>query len=422
MSRIELQNAKGGAWSALGIANFRLLLASSVLTDACTWTQQIILSWLIFHVTSSGTALGSINFVRGIAAFSIIPLAGILIDRLNRRGLMIWVNVWRLLTNFVLALVLISGHFHIGVLFAFTCLYGFAQATSKALQQVAIFDLVPRRLTPNAVAMVQTGWALMRSFGPAIGGFLLLWIGAGYNFLILAALYAVITVTVINIDFPERCAPAQKTSPLDSIKTAVQFIARTPTTRNFMFIGFCLPLLIIPTFFIMPVVFAKQIFHGGPEVQGLLTAAVGIGGVFGGFTTATLIRVEYRARLLLTALFLLSCSLIGFSFANRLWLGLICMTMAGFFEMLFIATNQTLLQLSIPDEMRGQLTAMVNLNGILSPIGSMIAGVGCDVLASPRTVVLLMSGLAAIIAILVMLFSSGVRNYRISEALSGKGP
>lgn len=407
-----------GAWAVFGIRNFRHLLTGSILTDAASWTQQIILSWLIYHHTSSGAALGLINLVRGVAAISIIPLAGILIDRLDRRRCMLWVSAGRLLLNFCMGLILVSGHFDIAVLFGFTCLFGFAQATGKALQQVAIFDLVPRKLTPNAVATVQTGWALMRSFGPGVGGFLLLWVGAGYNFLILSALYAIVTVTVLNISYPERRMAAKNTSPLDSIKAAANFIAETPNTRNFMLIGFCLPLLIIPSFFIMPVVFAKEIFHGGPDVQGLLTAAIGVGGVFGGFATAFLVRVEHRARLLLTALFLLSCSLIGFSLCTRLWAGLLCMGMAGFFEMLFLATNQTLLQLSIPDHMRGQLTTMVNLNGILSPIGSMVAGVGCDVLGSPRIVVFLMSGITAIIAVFVMLFSPRVRNYRISDSLA----
>lgn len=405
-------------FSSLRIRNFRYLLSGTVLANASAWIQSVTLSWLVYHLTGSGTMLGSINMVRSIASMSMVPIAGLLIDRLQHRKLMMMTNGWWFIINLAVGLLLLSGYAHLTFLFVFAFLSGMAQTIDFSLRQVAIFDLVPRRLTPNAVAMVQTGWGLMRSFGPGIGGFLILWIGAGGNFLVQAGASILILITILNIRFPWHTSHAVQNSALDNIREGVRFIVKEPVTRTFMLLGTIIPIFIIPTFLIMPAVYAKDIFQGGADIQGLLMSSVGIGGIAGGFATASLGRIEHRGRLLIGSLLLVSCSLIGFSFCTRFWMALLFLAMAGFFEMIFLATNQTLLQLSIPDHMRGRVTALVNLNLVLAPMGGMIAGVGCDLLGSPRWVTIMMSGIAAGIACFVMIASPRVRNYRLSDAIA----
>jgi MFS family permease len=346
-----------------------------------------------------------------------VPIAGLLIDRLQRSKLMTMTNGWLFAINLAMGLLLLGGYSQLKLLFIFTFLSGMAQTVDTSMRQVAIFDLVPRRMAPNSVAMVQTGWGLMRSFGPGLGGFLILWIGAGGNFLVQAGVYILILVTIMKIRFPLRRPQTVQSSALDSIREGLRYIAKNPVTRAFMLIGFTLPIFIIPTFFILPAVYAKDVFQGGADVQGLLMSFAGIGGIAGGFAIASLGRIEYRGRLLMGSLFLVSISLIGFSFSTSLWMALPFLATAGFFEMIFLATNQTLLQLSIPDHMRGRVTAMVNLNMILAPMGGMIAGVGVDLLGGPRMITIIMSSIAAAIACFVLIACPTVRNYRLSDAI-----
>jgi MFS family permease len=185
-----------------------------------------------------------------------------------------------------------------------------------------------------------------------------------------------------------------------------------------MLMGFVLPLFIIPIFVILPPIYAKDVFSGEADVLGILLAFVGVGGILGGIVTASLGRVERRGLIQLASLFLLSLSLIAFAFCTELWTALLFMALAGFFEIIFLTTNQTLLQLSIPDEIRGRVTSLVNLNMALSPLGGLIAGVGSDLLGGPQTITIVMSGIAAGIAILVLLFSPTIRNYRLSKAIT----
>ena len=128
-------------------------------------------------------------------------------------------------------------------------------------------------------------------------------------------------------------------------------------------------------------------------------------------------RLERRGLVQLASLFLLSLSLIGFAFSTGLPVALTLLALAGFFEMIFLTTNQTLLQLSIPDNIRGRVTSVVNLNMALAPMGGLVAGVGSDMLGGPKMITIIMAGMAAAIAIFVFLSSATVRDYRLSKAI-----
>jgi predicted MFS family arabinose efflux permease len=181
--------------------------------------------------------------------------------------------------------------------------------------------------------------------------------------------------------------------------------------------GWVLPLFIIPNFAALPPINAKDLFPGGPQVLGALLSAVGIGGVAGGLVAAALGQFERRGLLQLIALLLLSLALIGFALSSDLWIALPLLAVAGFFEMIYLTTNQTLLQLSIPDELRGRVTGIVSLNAGLAPVGALVAGAGAD-LIGPRTMTILLSSSAAAIAVVVFWASPTIRDYRLSRGLA----
>ncbi|MFC1920990.1 MFS transporter [Chloroflexota bacterium] len=406
---------------SLRIRNFRFLLTGTVLSNAAQWIQQVTLSWLVYDITGSGTILGTMNFVRSVASLGMIPVAGVLIDRINRRLLMVMTNGWLFLITLGLGIILILDLSHLSHLFIFAFLGGLTQTIDGTLRQVMVFDLVPRSYAPNAVALIQTGWSLMRSFGPGIGGFLIIWFGPGGNFLVQAGAYALIAISIMQIQFPTRTLSGVRSSPLQNIREGVAYLAKSRTTRTFMLMGFVLPLFIVPIFGILPPIYAKDVFHGGADTLGLLLSSIGVGGIAGGVVTASLGRVERRGLVQLASLFMLSLTLIAFAFCTTLWAALIVFALAGFFEVIFLITNQTLLQLSIPDELRGRITSVVNLNAALSPLGGLIAGSGSDLFGGPKVITIILGGAVACSAVFVFFASSTIRNYRLSQAMETGG-
>jgi predicted MFS family arabinose efflux permease len=287
------------------------------------------------------------------------------------------------------------------------------------LRQTVIFAIVPRAFAPSAVALVQTGWAVMRSLGPAIGGFLILWVGPQGNFFVQAGAYALVALTILKLTFPPERSQLSAGATRGNLMDGLRYVAKEPTTRAFLLMGWVLPLFIIPNYSALPPIYAKDVFGGGPDTLGALLSAVGIGGIAGGFVSTMLSRFERRGLIQLGSLLLLSLSLIGVGLTSVFWISLLCLAVSGFFEMIYLTSNQTLLQLSIPDALRGRVTGIITLNMGLMPIGALIAGVGADFFG-PQVMTLVLSGIAGLIAVIVYFFSPIIRNYRLS-AVMGEG-
>jgi MFS family permease len=409
-----------GTFSALRLRDFRLLLLGTTLSNAAQWIQQVTLGWLVYELTGSGTALGTVNLVRAVASIGLTPVAGVTIDRVGRRGLMLATKGWLLLLSLALGLLLLAGRVEVWHLFVFAFLGGVASTFDIPLRQTVTFDLVPRALAPNAVALIQTGWSLMRSVGPALGGYLILLFGPGGNFLIQAAAYGLIALSTLWINFPpRRAATGPPSGAFANLGEGIAYVTRQRVTRTFVMMGWVLPLFIIPTFSALPPIYAKDVFKGGPDTLGFLMSAVGVGGIVGGVFTASLGSFERRGLIQLIALLGTALALIAFALSPSLLIALPVLAVAGAFEMVYLTTNQTLLQLSIPDEMRGRVTSIVSLNMAISPVGAFFAGAGSD-LIGPRAITVVLSSIAALIAVAVFVGSSTVRDYRLSQQLHAR--
>lgn len=410
-------DAPNGTFAALRIPSFAWFIAGTTLSNAGQWIQQVTLSWLVYDLTASGAMLGTLNLVRSLATIGLAPMAGVAIDRFSRRGLLHATSLWLCLISAGFGFVLLGGSQAVWLLLLFSFLGGIGQAISMPLSQTVVFSVVPRPLAPAAVALVQTGWAVMRSVGPMIGGFLILWFGPAGNFFVQAAAYALVSLTVMKLTMPYEKAGAAKARAGGSFREGWNYLVAQPSTRAFLFMSWVLPLFIIPNFNALPPIYAKDVFGGGPDTLGLLLSAIGIGGIVGGFVTASLGKLERRGLLQLGSLLLLSFALIGFALSPTFWVAWAFMVLAGFFEMIYLTTNLTLLQLSIPDELRGRVTGIVSLRSGLMPVGAFMAGVGAD-WVGPQTMTILLGAITGAIAILVFFGSSIVRDYRLSENLT----
>ncbi len=152
------------------------------------------------------------------------------------------------------------------------------------------------------MALVQTGWAVMRSLGPAIGGFLILWVGPHGNFFVQAGAYALVALSILKLNFPPERSHMSAGNTRNNFMEGLRYVAKEPTTRAFLLMGWVLPLFIIPNYSALPPIYAKDVFGGGPDTLGALLSAVGIGGIGGGFVSAALSRFERRGLIQIGAL------------------------------------------------------------------------------------------------------------------------
>lgn len=404
-----------GTFASLRLRNFRLLLLGSTIDNLGMWIQQVTMSWLVYDITGSGAMLGLLNLSRSASSIGLTPVSGVIIDAVHRRTLMLATAAAFMALNLALGGILLSGHNAIWYLFVFAFLSGLVQAIDLPLRQSAVFWFVPRAYAANAVALTQTGWGLMRSLGPGIGGFLIVWFGAGGNFLLQAAGYGLILLNTLQLAFPPQPArTGAGQGMLKNMAEGIRYVRHEPTTRSFLMMGWVLPLLIVPIYTALPPIFAKEVYAGGADILGVLLSAVGVGGIFGGIVSASLGRVDRRGRVQLGALAMVGLTLLGFALTSTLVVALPMLALSGFFEMIFLTSNQTLLQLSIPDDLRGRVTSLLTLNMGLAPLGALYTGISADFIGPAAVAALLSLGTIAVAA-LTFLFVPAIREHRMSE-------
>lgn len=408
---------KGRTFSTLGIKDFRFLMVTTMLSNAAQWMQQVALNWLIYEITHSGTWLGTLNLTRGIASLLMLPLIGWLIDKLNRRKLVIFENALLLIMTLALGSALSLGYCGVREIIVFSIFAGICHVMDLSLRQVLVFDIVPRDLAPNAILLIQISWAFMRSLGPAAGGFLMFWLGAGGNFFVQSVIYLGIVIIFRKISLPHRIVNGNRPRPRRSAKEiceGIKFVTTTPLVRAFTLLGLILPLFVIPIFVVLMPIYAKDVFKVGPEVFGLLMSAIGMGGLAGGIImTFMLNKVKQKGMLQIMGFFALGLSLTAFAFSVNLYKAIWLLWIAGFFEMIVLTTNRTVLQLSVPDEIRGRVTPLVNSEVVIVPLVGLGVGVLRDLLHSP---VALCAGLGltvSILAVLSYLVFPEIRNFRM---------
>ena len=175
---------------------------------------------------------------------------------------------------------------------------------------------------------------------------------------------------------------------------------------------------LISTIFAMPFntlmpVFQKDVLGVGPEGLGMLLAAPGLGAVFASFLLASLAKqLHHRGLILLGSLILLGVFLIAFSQTNSLLLALLALAGVGCFQMCFMNLSMTMLQILVPDELRGRVLSIYFLDRGVMPAGALLAGIATSFVGAPTTVSLM--GLAVILlALLALWFVPQIRHAEI---------
>ena len=399
---------------SLRIRNFRFLWMGTVFSSVGHFVQQVSIGWLIYDLTGSGALLGGINGMRSISMIGLAPFTGLIVDWMDRRSLMLFASVFLMATSVGLAVLAALDMVEVWHLFVFMFIFGGAQTFDQTVRQTATFDLVPRPLIPNAIALNTAGFGITRSFGPSMSGFLLAGIGVAGNFFVQGGTYLAAALTRLFIKFPARINAVRGGFSFDNFMQGLAHVSRDPVTRTFVLLGMIPPLFLIPTFLALMPIFAKDVYDGGPETLGLLASSVGIGGFLGSVFTASLGWFERRGIIQLVSLFVFASALFAFSSVGSLALAFPILALAGFAEMIYMTTNQTLLQLSVPNELRGRVTSLLMLNMGIVPIGGLFAGFSADAIG-PQTTLKIMCGGALVIGLLVALFASSVRNLKLSE-------
>lgn len=225
--------------------------------------------------------------------------------------------------------------------------------------------------------------------------------GAGGNFFVQSVAYVGVLAMIFAMRVPPTPPQARESSAASNFKDGLAYVRAHPLVLALIATALIPNIFAMPYITLMPV-FQKDVFQAGPETLGILMSAPGIGAVLTTLVLAsTATKIRRKGLLLLGALAALGTFLILFAASPSLPLALFALAGIGGCQMLFMATTNTMLQMIIPDAMRGRVMSIYFLDHGLAPLGALFAGISAHFLGAPATVLLMGAAVIVLTAFVV---------------------
>jgi len=372
-TRDERRSGRFQTFSALRHKDYRYLWISSIFIGAGNGVQQIAMGWLVLQLTQSPFWVGTVLGIRALPILLVGPLAGVAVDRLDRKKLFLAAQLGLVIIAFLFALDVQLGKVTVIHTLIFSFLLGLDASLNNPVRQSLIVNTVAREDLTNAIALNNSGSAVVQSIAPLISGTLIAVLGVHGNFYVQSAAYLAVFCIILPMGTPFREAFAEQTSVRRNFTEGIRHI-RSDRPLLLLIVLVFIPSLFIHSTQNLLAVFADVVLDGGPVILGLLGASMGVGAVVATIVIASLGNFQARGKLSMGSIILVTVALTFFGLSSHLVLSLVLIGILGFFNTAFRIANNALLQSRVPDALRGRITSIYNLDHGFQPVGSMLLG------------------------------------------------
>lgn len=405
---------------ALQYRNYRLFFYGQLVSLVGTWMQQVAQQLLVYRITDSASKLGIVAAAGALPVLLFSLWAGVLVDRVPKRTLIVMTQVTAMILAFVLAGLVYFGVVQFWHVVVLSALLGCVNAVDMPARQSFVPDMVGREDLPNAVALNSSVFNAARVVGPAVAGLLVAAVGEALAFTLNGVSYLAVIAGLLMMNLPRFEAKPSSRTPLTDLLDGLRYVARDPLKRVLM------SALVVQTVFgtfhitLMPV-FAQDVFvvngvallaDSGARL-GFLSASFGLGALIGAiFLASSADRLSVGSRIM-TGLLVYPVAFILFSVAPSFWLALPLLALGGWAMITLLATTNTLLQTTTPDVLRGRVMSLYTLALVgLMPAGSLLAGYLAENLGSAPLALGLGQAVVLLASILIFFFAPRVRQVR----------
>jgi MFS family permease len=383
------------AWRALRHRNFRLFFGGQSISLIGTWMTRIATAWLVYRLTKSALLLGTVSFAGQIPTFLLAPFAGVLVDRMNRRNVLVWTQVLAMVQSLALAALTLSRHITIHEILALSVFQGVINAFDMPGRQSFMVQMVENRGDlSNAIAINSSMVNLARLVGPSLAGLVIAATNEGWCFLIDGVSYIAVIASLLLMRVHVDALKRSTASMLDQLKEGWTYVSNFAPIRTILLLFAVISLMGMPFVVLMPV-FAAQVLHGGPHTLGFLMGALGVGALTSALSLVLRKSVRGLLKMIPIAAAVFGTGLIAFGLSHVLWLSLLLMLFTGFGMMQGLTASNTIIQTLVPEDKRGRVMSYYTVAFVgMAPFGSLMAGGLAHAIGAPHTVIF--SGVACI--------------------------
>jgi MFS family permease len=341
---------------ALRHRDFRLWWFGQMVSLVGTWIQFVAQNWLVYRLTGSPAMLGLVNFVGLVPTLPLSLWAGSLADRFDKRRLVIIAQALLFVQAAALAALTVTGVVRVWHVMVMAFVFGVARALDVPARQSFVIEMVGKEDLTNAIALNSTIFNIARTAGPAVAGLLVMAIGEGLAFVVNAVSF----LPVIGALLMMRTSSIRR-KPRST--AGRQIVAGLRYAGRNQYVWLIMSLVGVSAFFVMPYsvlmpVFAKEVFGGGADVYGYLLTFAGLGALAGALTVASLGPRSPRGVLLSAANVAFAAFVFSFAFVRAFWLAAAILAAVGFCFVVQNSLANTLIQLNVPDRLRGRVMSI----------------------------------------------------------------
>jgi len=361
-------------FSALRSRNFTLLFTGLIVSNTGTWMQNVAGGWLVLQLTNSPLWLGLLGLSFALP-MTVLPLfAGAVVDRVHRIRLLYLTQTLQMFTAFTLAALTWLGLINVWHVLASEFIIGLLLAFDNPARQALIPDMVERRDLLNALSLNSATYNGAALVGPALAGAMLGPFGAGTLFFVNGLSYLAVLIALLAMRDVKLPAKRPQTSLWESAWRGFDYAWRSRMVLGLLIVS-AVSSLFGRSYQVLLPIFARDIWHGGPEAYGLLLASAGAGALVGAFGLAAIREVRRHNLIMLASGLLFSAALIGFALSPNLALGFALLFVAGVTSTVLGTMIATFLQADAPPELRGRVMSLYAITLIgLPSLGALGTG------------------------------------------------
>ena len=343
----------------MNIPNFRNYMAGNFVSQVGLWTQRVGVQWLTWELTESPTWLGVMAFADFFPIVVMSPLGGVLADRLHPLfALRLYIVLSACLSGAIAGLTL-SGVITIEVLLLLVLANGCVLAFNYPLRLSILHTLVGREFLTSAISINSVGFSFARIGGPALAGILISqWgVGPAITFTVFADIVFIIALVWV---FLHDYRKPSRNKPLKDIPQEI--LEGYHYVRKHAGLAPLVIILVTTSLFARPFTdlfagFAAEIFGRGADGLAWLTSMQGIGAAFGAIILARYDGVIGLTKKMVIYLLVLAIGVFAFAATDVFWFALVCTAIVGYALTVIGVIEQTLMQASVDDQIRGRVAS-----------------------------------------------------------------
>ena len=394
------------AFSSFRYRNYQLWFGGQLISVIGTWMQSIALGWLVYQISHSEFMLGMVGFASAIPVLIVSPWGGVITDVVPKRTLLVITQSSAMVLAFILAALTFSNSVQVWHILVLAALLGVVNAFDAPARQAFVVDMVGREDMANAIALNSMMLNGARVIGPALGGYLLAWLGSSWCFLINGVSFIAVIASLLAMIVPPHQALNRLENPLRQFVEGMRYSSQEREIFGVLLMAVVFSVFGMAYAALLPA-FVDQMLHVNASGYGAINALIGGGAVIAALFIANFSNSKQRGRMMLAASLIYPFLLAAFAFTTNFPLALLLSFLLGFGFMVQANSMNSLLQLKVQDNMRGRVMALYTLCFFgLTPFGSLAAGTVAEYLPLNLTVAL---------TALIMLIGSLFIQWRIPE-------